>query len=147
VADDYEASFSKYASPDLDNPELFADPAERTPAVRRSVHRALTSLGSVEKILHERNAVLSDKAKATLLDVLGEEFVAALRTLMRRAGGDYRPDKRPERFPKADPSIARPAIPEGVKPDRMGRIRVVDRGAQARPRHRQPLARCVQQPA
>ncbi len=110
LAEEYETSYSKFASPEDDE----FDPPPRTPVVRRSVHRALTSLGNVEEFLHDRRVVLNEEAKGELLDVVEAEFMAALRLLRRRADGDYRRDRRPEKYPAVDP-VARP-VPEGVKP-------------------------------
>jgi hypothetical protein len=97
MAEEFETSLTKFRSA-LDDRE--EDDTPRTPAMRRSVHRALTSLGRVEEFLARgRGTVLGEDAKATFLDAMEGEFMPALRTLRRRAGGDYRQDRRPERFP------------------------------------------------
>ena len=74
------------------------------------------SLGCVDEFLHERNVVLADEAKSVLLDALEDDFLPALATLRRRADGNYERDRRPEKFPAIDPSIARPVAADGVKP-------------------------------
>jgi integrase len=116
MAEEYENSFAKFASESFATLADDRDDAPRTPAVRRSVHHALTSLGRIEQFLHERNAVLGEEAKGVLLDAIEVEFMPALATLRRRAGGDYTRDRRPEKFPGVDPSVGRPALPEGIKP-------------------------------
>ena len=87
-----------------------------SPAERRAVHHALTSLGNVEAFLHERGMVLTEEAKGLFLDVVEPEFAAAIRLLRRRAGGDYAKDKRPERFAALDlPKTPAPsAVPSGL---------------------------------
>ena len=107
MADAYETAISQFSRGDE------ADDSPRSPAVRRSVHRALTSLGRVEEFLQGHRMVLSGDAKATFLDTLEGEFIAALATLRRRSGGDYRQDRRPEKFPKVDRSMA---IPSTLRP-------------------------------
>jgi integrase len=102
MADAYETAISKFSRGDED------DDSPRSPAVRRSVHRALTSLGRVEEFLQGHRMVLSGDAKAAFLDTLEGEFIAALATLRRRSGGDYRQDRRPEKFPKVDRRVATP---------------------------------------
>jgi hypothetical protein len=79
--------------------------------VRRSVHRALTSLGRVEEFLSLAGVVLGEDAKAAFLDAMDGEFAPALKTLRRHAGGDYRPDKRPEKFPVASVGVKPSATP------------------------------------
>ena len=107
IGDAYETAISQFSRGDED------DDSPRPPAVRRSVHRALTSLGRVEEFLQGHRIVLSGDARATFLDAMEGEFIAALRTLRRRAGGDYRQDRRPEKFP----STAGLAVsPSNVKP-------------------------------
>jgi hypothetical protein len=110
MADAYETAISTFSRGDED------DDSPRSPAVRRSVHRALTSLGRVEEFLQGHRMVLSGDAKATFLDTLEGEFIAALATLRRRSDGDYRQDRRPEKFPKVDRSMAIPstAPPSGL---------------------------------
>jgi integrase len=109
----YEAACSKFSGGRWDSREEHDD-TPRGPKATREVRHALTSMGCVEEFLHERNVVLGDEAKSAFLDVLEAEFVAALRTLRRRAGGDYGRDRRPERFPTtANPKVV---VPEGVPP-------------------------------
>jgi integrase len=93
------------ASTTFTNPEA--------PAARRHLHRALTSMGRVDEFLQTHRTVLSGDARAPFLDTLKGEFMPALATLRRRAGGDYRQDRRPEKFP----STAGLAVsPSNVKP-------------------------------
>ena len=66
----------------------FTDP--QAPAARRHLHRALTSMGRVDEFLQTHGMVLSGDARAAFLDTLKGEFIPALATLRRRAGGDYR---------------------------------------------------------
>ena len=109
----FENASAKFAST-ADYEDRHED-APRTPVVRRSVHRALEKLGDVEGFLDERGMVLAEEVRGALLDVLEDEFIAALGLLRRRAGGDYTRDERPKRFatlprksppevPRADPS-------------------------------------------
>jgi len=108
MAEEYETSFTKFMRGDED------DHTPWTPAQRRSVHRALASLGRVEEFLQTRRIVLSADAKATLLDAIEGEFMPALATLRRRAGGDYRQDRRPEKFPTtAGLTNLKPSRPSG----------------------------------
>jgi integrase len=116
MADEYETSFSRFVSADSDLNGDREDATERSPVVRRSVHRALVSLGRVDEFLHERNVVLADEAKSIFLGALEGDFLPALATLRRRADGNYEQDKRREGFPTVDPNIARQPVPEGIKP-------------------------------
>ena len=104
MADAYETAISRFSRGEDDD-------SPRSPAVRRSVHRALTSLGRVEEFLSWAGVVLGKDAKAAFLDVMDGEFAPALRTLRRHAGGDYRPDKRPEKFPVASVGVKPIATP------------------------------------
>jgi hypothetical protein len=64
MADAYETAISQFSREDED------DDGPRSPAVRRSVHRALTSLGRVDEFLQTHSISLSGNAKETLLDVM-----------------------------------------------------------------------------
>ena len=80
MADEYETSFSRFASAESDLNGDREDATERSPVVRRSVQRALVSLGRVDEFLHERNVVLADEAKSIFLDALESDFLPALAT-------------------------------------------------------------------
>ncbi len=114
--DDWALQFEQYEDACLafDNrlDERDGPPPPRGPKASRHVHDALLSLGSVPAFFGEQGVVLSKAAEASFLDAMEEEFTAAMRLLSRRAGGDYRPDRRPERFPIVDLKTARPAPPE-----------------------------------
>jgi hypothetical protein len=113
--DAYEASFTQFASGpsavDIDYP----DDTPRTPAVRRSVHRALERLGDIEAFLHKRGLALSEETRASVLDAIEDEFAPALALLRRRAEGDYTRDERPSKFPPLSSNQPRKP-PEGIKP-------------------------------
>jgi hypothetical protein len=97
MAEEFETSLTKFSRA-LDDRE--EDDTPRTPTMHRSIHRSLTSLGRVEEFLARgRGTVLGQDAKAAFLDAMEGEFMPALATLRRRAGGDYRQDRRPEKFP------------------------------------------------
>jgi hypothetical protein len=81
MADEYETSFSKFVSADSDLNGDREDATERSPVVRRSVHRALVSLGRVNEFLRERNVALADETKTVFLDALEGDFLPALATL------------------------------------------------------------------
>lgn len=70
------------------------------PVVRRLVRAELASSGYVPVFLAERGVVLSPEAMDRFLDATEDEFIAALAALRRRTGGDYKRDKRVERFPE-----------------------------------------------
>jgi integrase len=111
--DQYEAAASAFDNR-LDERDGPSPP--RGPKARRHIHDTLRAIGRVHAFMGEQGVPLSEAAEASFLDAVEEEFPQALRLLARRAKGDYRHDKRPERFPAADPSIARPATPDGLKP-------------------------------
>jgi integrase len=102
IAEEFERASTTFTNPEA-------------PAARRHRHRALTSLGRVDEFLQTHRMVLSGDAKAAFLDTLEGEFIAALATLRRRAGGDYRQDRRPEKFPKVDRSMAMPVPPSVLR--------------------------------
>lgn len=70
------------------------------PHVRSAVRAFLSDEAKTAQFFGSRGMVLSNEASALFLDKLEPEFVAAVRLLRRRAEGDFRPDKRPERFLK-----------------------------------------------
>jgi integrase len=80
--------------------DLLQEEEPRTPAERDAIHRVVTRRGDVGRFLHEQDRALSDSAMHRLLDVLEDEFPAALRLLSRRAEGDWSRDHRPEKFPQ-----------------------------------------------
>jgi hypothetical protein len=88
--------------------------------------------------------VLSEDAEATFLDAMEEEFEPAIRLLIRRAEGDYEPDRRPEKFPEGG-ATGDPRGRQAVWADRLGSVRALDRWPEARPVHGQPVASCVRQ--
>jgi integrase len=70
-------------------------------------------MGRVDEFLQTHHTVLSGDARAAFLDTLKGEFMPALATLRRRAGGDYRQDRRPEKFPSP---VGLAVSPSNVKP-------------------------------
>ena len=93
MADQYEMATSTFTN-------------HESPAARLHRHRALTLMGRVEEFLAQTRIGLAQTAKDALLDTLEGEFLPALSTLLRRSGGDYRQDRRAEKFPTV----------EGIKP-------------------------------
>jgi integrase len=75
-------------------------------AHRRRVHAKLTELARLPSFLATEALELDRATTARVLDALAPDFRAALALLRRRAGGDYTPDQRAERFP----TVARPAV-------------------------------------
>ena len=110
VHDTYEASSASSPQGRLRTTES----PPRTPAVRRSVHRALERLGDIEAFLNERSMALTEDTRGSFLDAVEDEFVPALALLRRRAGGDYTRDDRPQKFPPSATNQPR-TPPEGVK--------------------------------
>ena len=142
IAEEYETSFSKFASADGGLDDDHQNAASRSPVVRRSVHRALV-IGLCGRVPSQRNVVLADEAKSVLLDALEDDFLPALATLRRRADGNYERDRRPEKFPAIDPSIARPyrrRWRQAEWPHGLGGVRALDRRAQAGRLVGEPLA-------
>jgi hypothetical protein len=92
MADEFERASTIFTNPEA-------------PAARRHLHRALTSLGRVDEFLQTHRTVLSGDARAAFLDTLKGEFIPALATLRRRAGGDYRQDRRVDKFPVASVGV------------------------------------------
>lgn len=117
LAEPYEAALTS-ASGTVD--ERDPDPRDadtpRGPKLQRRIHDALRTAGSVPSFLGEQGLTLSRAAEAAFLDAMEGEFLPALATLRRRAAGDYRPEKRPEKFPAVDPVGTSPAVPENLKP-------------------------------
>jgi integrase len=103
------------------SPEMEGDdPAEersRSRGAQRQVNEYLTKYGRLEEFFKDHDIHLMDLQRPAFMEALEGEFDAAVRLLARRAKRDYRPDKRPERFPEWKPAAARPqttkAIAEG----------------------------------
>jgi hypothetical protein len=113
VADEYEDVCLRFRSRN-EHTDLLQKEEPRTTAERDAIHRVVTRRGDVERFLHEQDRALSDTAMHRLLDVLEDEFPAALRLLSRRAEGDWSRDHRPEKFPQ--PTAASALLPaQGAK--------------------------------
>jgi integrase len=82
--------------------------AHRSPQTQRRIDAFLTKHGEINAFFETKSVKLFPVQLPTFMDALETEFHAAMRLLARRAGRDYRPDKRPERFPEWQP--ASPAL-------------------------------------
>jgi integrase len=63
------------------------------------VRPTLADIGETAQFLAMKQMALTNAARALFLDYLYEDLAAALRRMIRVAGGDYRPDTYPQRFP------------------------------------------------
>lgn len=93
-----EAAYDRFAPPNpesSDDDESWAD----HPNVRQFVRARVSELGQVPTFLAEQAIALTPEAHDLLLDIVEDEYVAAIALLRRRAGGDYSLDTRPQRFP------------------------------------------------
>jgi integrase len=100
--------------PELDERDM--DPSSaRSPHGQARITAFLMDRGRVAEFLKARDVRLTDDQMPAFLDALEIEFFAAMQLLARRAGRDFRQDKRPERFPEwkpPAPSAATNADPE-----------------------------------
>ena len=62
--------------------------------------------GRVAEFLKANDIRLTDEQMPAFLEALEVEFFASMRLLARRAGRDFRPDRRPEQFPEWKPPAA-----------------------------------------
>ena len=83
------------------------DLTPRSPAAQRKVTEFLMKQGRVAEFLKANDVRLTDDQMHPFLEALEVEFFAAMRLLARRAGRDYRTDKRPERHPEWKPPAHR----------------------------------------
>jgi hypothetical protein len=72
---------------------------ERSPEARENVRPMLADWGEVAQFLHTKRLVLDEPSRKLFLDHLYGDFEAALKLLIKRAQGDYRPDDYALRFP------------------------------------------------
>ena len=91
--------------PELDEPDERDIPhLTRSPAIQCRIDAFLMDRGRINAFFEARDLHLFPSQLPAFMTALEVEFHAAMRLLARRAGGDYRPDKRPERFPEWQPS-------------------------------------------
>lgn len=109
MAEHIPDAYSRFASANSGN-----DEAPVATAVRRFVRAKVSEVARVPSFLAERAINLAPDSYDTLLDLVEQEFPAALGVLRRRATGDYGPDTRLERFPKVD--LTRPRKVAGMTP-------------------------------
>jgi hypothetical protein len=93
--------------PELDerdiSPQGLDDSAlPRSLATQRRIDAFLISRGGINAFFEAKEIQLFPSQLPAFIET---EFYAAMRLLARRAGRDYRPDKRPERFPEWQPSV------------------------------------------
>lgn len=72
---------------------------EHSPEAREDVRPMLADWGEVAQFLHTKRLVLDEPSRRMFLDHLYGDFAAALKLLIKRAQGDYRPDDYALRFP------------------------------------------------
>lgn len=101
IQDALESSGGDF-NPDADND----DEPSLTPRHRARVHAKLLELSLLPSFLADKGLRLAGETQDQLLDVLRPDFIAALSLLRRRAGGDYAPDLRPQRFAQDTPRTA-----------------------------------------
>jgi integrase len=85
----------------------------RSRGAQRQVTEYLTKRGRLNEFFKDNDIHLMDAQRPAFMEALEIEFDAAVRLLARRAGRDYRPDKRPERFPEWKLSQAPKATANG----------------------------------
>ena len=91
--------------PELDERDF--DPSTpRCAAAQRRVTAFLMDHGRVAEFLKANDIRLTDEQMPAFLEALEVEFFASMRLLARRAGRDFRPDRRPEQFPEWKPPAA-----------------------------------------
>ncbi len=76
----------------------------RSAAAQRRVAAFLLGRGRVTQFLKAHDIRLTDDQMAAFMEALEVEFFAAIGLLARRAGRDFRPDRRPERVPSWSPT-------------------------------------------
>jgi integrase len=97
--DQVQSAFQDAAGPQLEggaNPE---DLWERNEDARRAVRAVLADIGETAQFFASRGLVLDNAARTSFLDWLYEDLAAAIRLIVRRAGGNHSPDAYRERFP------------------------------------------------
>jgi hypothetical protein len=91
--------------PELDEPDERDTPhLTRSPATQRRIDAFLTQHGAINAFFEARDLHLFPSQLPAFMAALETEFYAAMRLLARRAGQDWRTDKRPEKFPEWQPS-------------------------------------------
>jgi integrase len=88
-------------------PDPFKEHEEQDPAwgwmddpeARAGVRALVADAAQTAQFLASKGVTLTNEARGLFLDALEKEFLPAVQLLMRRAEGDYTPDKRLERFP------------------------------------------------
>jgi|GEM_PF-2501525 hypothetical protein len=97
----YQDALSRFNSAhEEDEPD---DDAQRPPLVTAYMRATVLELSRLPTFLADEGIALSPVSHAALVDTIERDLLAAMALLRRRAGGDYRPDKHRERFPKAAP--------------------------------------------
>ena len=91
--------------PELDERDIPED-ATRSPAAQRKIEAFLMDKGGINAFLRAKDIKLHPVQGPAFLEAIEPEFHAAMRLLARRADGDYRTDRRPERFPEWQPNTA-----------------------------------------
>ena len=77
---------------------------EQDVELRKAVRPVLADVGETAQFLAGKGLTLNSEARDRFLDWLCDDLAAALNLLIRRAQGDYSPDKYAERFPKPEDS-------------------------------------------
>jgi len=78
------------------------DLVESNSAVREHVRPVIADEGKTEQFLAAKRLTLDPVSRAMFLDYVARDFFAAIAVLVRRARGDYGPDKWAERFPQSE---------------------------------------------
>jgi integrase len=94
----------------------YLDQIVRNPEVRGGIRPAMAEEARADQFLADRGISLTPEAYDLFIDCVLEEYVAGVLLLKRRAGGDYRPDRRPEQFPKFEPAQKSHKDPAGLTP-------------------------------
>ena len=96
----YADAHQRYLPEDLEPDEV--DEFLSTDArARQHIRSVVADSGRTTQFLAERGVVLTPAARDRFLDAVVPEYAVAVRLLGRRAEGDYTPDDRPMRHPKA----------------------------------------------
>ncbi len=72
---------------------------ERTAVHAARVRAFVAAFSEIDPFMAAEGITLTESARGALIDTLETDFVAALGLLRRRAGGDYSPDGRLNKFP------------------------------------------------
>jgi hypothetical protein len=94
----------------------YLDQIVRNPEVRDGIRPAMAEEARADQFLADRGISLTPEAYDVFIDCVLEEYLAGVLLLKRRAGGDYRPDRRPEQFPNFEPAQRPHKDPAGLTP-------------------------------